>query len=182
MSRIGNKPISLPAGVQIEIAGPRLTFTGPKGNLQFSLPAGITAILDEKFLKLNRKNDEKEVKALHGLARSLANNAVIGVSAGFSKDLELIGTGYRVAASGANLVFSLGHSHPITFTAVPGISLTVDGQTKVRVTGIDKQLVGQVAANIRRLRPPEPYKGKGIRYVGEVVRHKAGKAAAKTTA
>lgn len=182
MSRIGNKPIHLPDSVKVEVNGKKLTMTGPKGTLFVDVPSGITPSLEDKLLKFSRTSDTNQFKALHGLARSLANNAIIGVSHGYSKDLELIGTGYRVAASGANLTFSLGLSHPIVFKAVPGVALAVEGQTKVKITGIDKQLVGQVAANIRALRPPEPYKGKGIRYADEVVRRKPGKAAAKTAA
>lgn len=182
MSRIGNRPIHLPDSVKASVSGKKISFTGPKGDLFVDLPSHTSATVEGNLLKISRSSDEKEAKAYHGLARSLANNAVIGVSSGFVKDLELVGTGYRVAASGANLTFSLGLSHPVIFKAVPGVTLAVEGQTKVKVTGIDKQIVGQVAANIRALRPPEPYKGKGIRYSDEVIRRKAGKAAAKTAA
>jgi large subunit ribosomal protein L6 len=182
MSRIGNKPVHIPDSVKITIDGKKLTMVGPKGTLFVDMPGGITAAVDEKLLKVARTSDTNQFKALHGLARSLANNAIIGVSAGYVKDLELVGTGYRVAVAGANLVFSLGLSHQITFKPVQGVTLAVEGQTKIKITGIDKQLVGQVAANIRALRPPEPYKGKGIRYVDEVVRRKPGKAAVKSAA
>ena len=182
MSRIGAKPINLPESVKVDISGGKMNFSGPKGNLVVALPKGISASVEEKRLKLTRSGEDKFARAFHGLGRSLAQNAVVGVSEGFTKELELVGTGYRVAAQGGNLVFSLGYSHPITFKAVPGITLTIEGNNKVKVTGIDKQLVGQVAANIRELRAPEPYKGKGVRYTDEVIRRKAGKAAAKSAA
>lgn len=182
MSRIGNKPIILPNSVKLEIGSDKLMFTGPKGNLKVGFPKVIKASSEEGKLKIVRSNDEKSTKALHGLVRSLAQNAVIGVTTGYSIDLELVGTGYRVALQGGNLVLSLGFSHPITVKPVEGISFAVEGNTKIKVEGIDKQLVGQVAANIRKLRPPEPYKGKGIRIVGEVIRRKPGKATAKGAA
>lgn len=182
MSRIGVKPINLPESVKVDITDGKMNFTGPKGNLSVTLPDGISAQVEDKRLKLTRSGEDKFARALHGLGRSLAQNAVIGVSEGFTKELELVGTGYRVSAQGGNLVFSLGYSHPITFKAVSGITFAVEGNNKVKVTGIDKQLVGQVAANIRALRSPEPYKGKGIRYTDEVIRRKAGKAAAKSAA
>lgn len=182
MSRIGVKPINLPESVKVDITDGKMNFTGPKGNLSVTLPDGISAQVEDKRLKLTRSGEDKFARALHGLGRSLAQNAVIGVSEGFTKELELVGTGYRVSAQGGNLVFSLGYSHPITFKAVNGITFAVEGNNKVKVTGIDKQLVGQVAANIRALRSPEPYKGKGIRYTDEVIRRKAGKAAAKSAA
>lgn len=182
MSRIGNKPITLPDSVKLEIGKDKLTFAGPKGSLAVDLPKVITVSQEAGKIKVIRSNDEKSVKALHGLVRSLAQNAVIGVTAGYSKDLELVGTGYRVALQDGNLVLSLGFSHPITVKPVEGVIFAVEGNTKIKVAGIDKQLVGQVAANIRKLRPPEPYKGKGIRVVGEVIRRKPGKAAAKGAA
>ncbi len=182
MSRIGNKPIHLPQTVKVEIERERLLFTGPKGNLEVVLPRVISVANEDGLLKFSRTSDEKSIKALHGLVRSLSQNAIIGVTNGYSKDLELVGTGYRVAPSGTNLVLSLGFSHPITVNPVVGVTFAVEGNTKIKVTGIDKQLVGQVAANIRKLRPPEPYKGKGIRIVGEIIRRKSGKAAAKGAA
>jgi len=182
MSRIGNKPIHLPQSVKVEITRDQIKVAGPKGNLEVTLPKVITAKSDAGLLQFSRTSDEKSIKALHGLVRSLSANAILGVTTGFSKDLELVGTGYRVATSGANLVLSLGYSHPIVFNPVSGVTFAVEGNTKIKLTGIDKQLVGQVAANIRKLRPPEPYKGKGIRIVGEVIRRKSGKAAAKTAA
>lgn len=178
MSRIGNKPIVLPESVKVEIKDGKLNITGPKGSLVVALPEKITAEIEGTHLKLNRHGEDKFARAYHGLGRSLAYNAVVGVSHGFTKELELVGTGYRVVASGGDLVFSLGFSHPITFNAVAGVSFAVEGNNKIKVEGIDKQLVGQIAANIRALREPEPYKGKGIRYSDEVVRRKAGKAAA----
>jgi large subunit ribosomal protein L6 len=182
MSRIGIRPITLPESVKVEINAGKINFSGPKGNLSVDLPSKINAAVDGKFLKVTRTGDDKVVRAFHGLGRSLAQNAVIGVSNGFTKELELVGTGYRVALQGGSLVLSLGFSHPITFAAVPGVTLTVEGNNKIKITGIDKQLVGQVAANIRKLKEPEPYKGKGIRYSDEVVRRKPGKAAAKGAA
>lgn len=179
MSRIGAKPIILPESVKVDIQAKKLNFTGPLGNLSVDLPAGVSASVEEGKLKVVRAGDDKVARANHGLGRSLAQNAVIGVSTGYAKELELVGTGYRVVSQGTNLVFSLGFSHPITFASVPGVTFVVDGNNKVKVSGIDKQLVGQVSANIRELRPPEPYKGKGIRYSDEVVRKKAGKTAAK---
>lgn len=179
MSRIGQKPITIDSSVKIDVKGQLVSVTGPKGVLTVSLPTAVKAELVDGSLVVTRNGSDKQTKAYHGLSRSLLNNAVSGVTEGFTKELELVGTGYRVAAQGGNLVFSLGFSHPINFTAVPGITFAVDGNNKLKITGIDKQLVGQVAANIRKLRPPEPYKGKGIRYVNEVIRRKAGKAAAK---
>lgn len=182
MSRIGSRPITLPDSVKVEIVRDQLNFTGPKGSLSVTLPEKITAALEDGHLKIARKGEDKVARAYHGLGRSLAQNAVIGVSHGYTKELELVGTGYRVALQGGNLVLSLGFSHPITFVAVPGVAFAIEGNTKIKIVGIDKQLVGQVAANIRKLRPPEPYKGKGIRYSDEVIRRKAGKAAAKGAA
>lgn len=182
MSRIGSRPITLPDSVKVEINRDQLNFTGPKGNLSVTLPEKITATLEEGHLKIARKGEDKVARAFHGLGRSLAQNAVIGVSNGYTKELELVGTGYRVALQGGNLVLSLGFSHPITFSPVAGVTFTVEGNNKIKIVGIDKQLVGQVAANIRKLREPEPYKGKGIRYSDETVRRKAGKAAAKGAA
>ena len=178
MSRIGNAPIAVPSGVDINVDGANVTTKGPKGELDMTLPEGITAHVDGEQLVVERPNDEKESKALHGLARSLVNNMVIGVSEGFRKDLEIIGVGYRAAAKGKNgLDLQLGFSHPVSYTAPDGIEFDVPDQQKISVIGIDKQVVGQVAAEIRAFRKPEPYKGKGIRYVGEHVIRKAGKAA-----
>ena len=156
MSRIGTRPITLPESVKVDIAKGSLSVTGPKGNLTVPLPEKISAKLEDNRLVFSRTGEDKTVKALHGLGRSLAANAIIGVSAGYTKELELVATGYRVVLQGGNLVLSLGFSHPVTFQAVPGITFAVEGNNKIKVVGIDKQLVGQVAANIRKLRPPEP--------------------------
>ncbi|MEM7096359.1 MAG: 50S ribosomal protein L6 [Actinomycetota bacterium] len=178
MSRIGNAPIPVPSGVDVSVDGRQVTTKGSKGELSYTLPEGISASVDGDTLTLERPDDERESKALHGLARSLVNNMVIGVSEGFRKDLEIIGVGYRAAAKGKNgLDLQLGYSHPVSYTAPDGIEFEVPDQQKISVIGIDKQAVGQVAAEIRAFRKPEPYKGKGIRYVGEYVIRKAGKAA-----
>lgn len=178
MSRIGNEVIPVPSGVDISIDGQNISTKGPKGELSYTMPEGITASVDGDELALERPNDERQSKALHGLARSLVNNMVIGVTEGFRKDLEIIGVGYRAAANGKNgLDLQLGFSHPVSYTAPDGIEFEVPDQQKISVIGIDKQAVGQVAAEIRAFRRPEPYKGKGIRYVGERVIRKAGKAA-----
>jgi large subunit ribosomal protein L6 len=178
MSRIGNATIPVPSGVDITIDGQNISTKGPKGELTYTMPEGISASVDGEELTIARPNDERDSKALHGLARSLVNNMVIGVTEGFRKDLEIIGVGYRAAAKGKNgLDLQLGFSHPVVYTAPDGIEFEVPDQQKISVIGIDKQAVGQVAAEIRAFRKPEPYKGKGIRYVGEHVIRKAGKAA-----
>ncbi|WP_309130389.1 50S ribosomal protein L6 [Brevibacterium sp.] len=176
MSRIGKNPISVPSGVEVKIDGQDVAVKGPKGELSVTIAEPITVSLDDSVVTVTRPNDERESRSLHGLSRTLINNMVIGVTEGYSKGLEIVGTGYRVQAKGSNLEFALGYSHPITVEAPEGISFTVDGQTKLAVHGIDKQLVGETAANIRKLRKPEPYKGKGVRYAGENVRRKVGKA------
>ena len=178
MSRIGNNPIPLPSGVAVAITGTALTVQGPKGELNIDLPEGIPARQDGDDLVVERPNDDQQSKALHGLARSLVNNMITGVSEGFRKDLEIIGVGYRCAAKGSNaLELQLGFSHPVNYQAPDGIQFEVPDQQKISISGIDKQVVGQVAAEIRAFRKPEPYKGKGIRYVGEHVIRKAGKQA-----
>jgi large subunit ribosomal protein L6 len=182
MSRIGRKPLYLPETVKYEKADGILRFTGPKGTLESVLPKGINIEVKDNVLSFTRENDIPATRALHGLARRLAQNAVSGVTEGFAKDLQLIGTGYRVAAYPEGLSLSVGFSHPVIFKKVPGVTITVDGQDKIKIVGIDKQLVGQVAANIRDIKKPEPYKGKGIRYVDEVVIKKQGKTATKTAA
>ena len=176
MSRIGKQPISVPSGVEVNINGPKLDVKGPKGNLSVTIPEPISVKLDDGTLTVERPNDERESRALHGLTRTLINNQIIGVTEGYSKQLEIVGTGYRVQAKGQNLEFSLGYSHTITVEPPEGITFQVEGSNKVTVTGIDKQLVGETAANIRKLRKPEPYKGKGVRYAGEQIRRKVGKA------
>jgi large subunit ribosomal protein L6 len=181
MSRIGNQPITLPQGVSIEKQENTIVVTGPKGKLVVPMHSSITFSQEENIANLKRKNDEKEAKALHGLTRSLLNNAVIGVTEGYQKRLELVGTGYRVKKEGEKLILNVGFSHEVTIDPVVGVDIQVEGNNAIVLSGIDKQLVGQFTANIRRVRPPEPYKGKGIRYKDEVVRRKSGKAA-KTAA
>ena len=176
MSRIGKLPIPVPAGVEVKIDGQVVEVKGPKGTLTHTVPAPIAVALEESTVVVTRPNDERLARSLHGLTRTLIANNIQGVTEGFTKGLEIVGTGYRVAAKGSALEFALGYSHPITVEPPAGISFTVEGNTKVTVHGIDKQAVGEVAANIRKLRKPEPYKGKGVRYAGEVVRRKAGKA------
>jgi large subunit ribosomal protein L6 len=177
MSRIGRLPVPVPSGVEVSIDGQSVTVKGPKGTLNhvISEPIGI-ARAEDGTLEVSRPNDERNSRSLHGLTRSLVANMVIGVTEGYEKRLEIVGTGYRVLAKGSNLEFALGFSHPVTVTAPEGITFTVDGPTRLAVQGIDKQQVGEVAANIRKLRKPDPYKGKGVRYAGEQVRRKVGKA------
>jgi large subunit ribosomal protein L6 len=179
MSRIGRLPIAVPAGVTVAIDGPRVTVTGPKGTLSHTVASPIEVTQDDGQLLVTRPDDERASRALHGLTRTLIANMVIGVTTGYEKAMEIVGTGYRVAAKGSALEFSLGFSHPVLIEAPDGISFAVDTPTKFKVQGIDKQLVGEVAANIRKLRKPDPYKGKGVRYEGEVIRRKAGKAGKK---
>lgn len=176
MSRIGNSPISLPDGVEVKIKGDMVEVKGPKGSLTQTLTEGITATVDDGVVTIARDSDERNVRALHGLMRSLINNLVIGVSDGYSKELTAVGVGYRAALKGKQLELQVGFSHPVMIDAPEGITFEVPEPTRIIVEGTDKQLVGQVAANIRAVRPPEPYKGKGIRYVDEHVRRKAGKA------
>lgn len=180
MSRIGKKPLHLPTTVKMEVSDTSLKFTGPKGTLESVLPKGITLSEKDGVLSFERTTNEPSVRALHGLARRLAQNAITGVTEGFVKDLQLVGTGYRVATHADGISLSLGFSHPVIFKKVAGVTITVEGQDKIKVVGIDKQLVGQVAANIREIKKPEPYKGKGIRYVDEVIIKKQGKSAGKT--
>jgi large subunit ribosomal protein L6 len=177
MSRIGKTPIPVPSGVDITISGASVSVKGPKGELSRTVPGGITVRQDGDVLVVERPDDERESRALHGLVRSLVNNMVVGVTDGFRKELDIVGVGYRAAANGKDkLDMSLGFSHPVVVQAPSGIEFVVPQPTRIEVHGIDKQLVGQVAADIRALRKPEPYKGKGVRYVDERVRRKAGKA------
>ena len=176
MSRIGKLPVPVPAGVDVTISGALVTIKGPKGTLEHTVPTPITVAQDDGSLVVSRPDDERESRALHGLTRTLLANIVTGVTQGYEKKLEIVGTGYRVAAKGQSLEFALGFSHPVTVTAPEGITFAVESPTKFSVAGIDKQQVGEVAANIRKIRKPEPYKGKGVRYAGEVVRRKVGKA------
>ena len=175
MSRIGLAPIAVPKGVEITINGQVVNVKGSKGTLEVELPEPITATVEDDEIKVSRPDDDRKNRALHGLSRSLVNNAVVGVTEGYTKKMEIFGVGYRVQQKGKDLEFSLGYSHPILIEAPEGITFAVDGATKLSVSGIDKQLVGQVAAYIRRLRKDDPYKGKGIRYDGEQVRRKVGK-------
>jgi large subunit ribosomal protein L6 len=179
MSRIGKKVISVPAGIKIKMRDDLVEVEGPKGTLTSRIPAGIRFELNDSQLTAVRSSETKEQKALHGLARSLVANAVKGVTQGFQKELEIHGIGYRAELRGKSVVFSLGFSHPIDFPIPSGISIAVDKQTRLTISGIDKQKVGQTAATIRSLRKPEPYKNKGIRYVGEVLKKKVGKTGAK---
>ena len=176
MSRIGKLPIPVPSGVTATIDGQSLTVTGPKGSLNLDVAAPITVTEEDGVLVVKRPNDEGPSKALHGLTRTLVNNMVTGVTEGYTKTLEIVGTGYRVTAKGQDLEFALGYSHSITVKAPEGITFAVETPNKFSVSGIDKQLVGETAAKIRKLRKPEPYKGKGVRYQNEVIRRKAGKA------
>ena len=178
MSRIGRAPIPVPSGVDVTFAGPTVTVKGPQGTLVRTLPEPITVRQEEQELLVERPNDERQNRALHGLVRSLVANMVTGVSAGYTKELEIVGVGYRAAApSPTRLDLALGFSHPVGMDAPEGITFEVPTPTRIIVKGIDKEAVGQVAANIRKIRKPEPYKGKGVRYAGERVLRKAGKAA-----
>jgi large subunit ribosomal protein L6 len=177
MSRIGKLPIEVPSGVEVTVEGTLATVTGPRGTLAQTIPTSISVRQEGNQLVVQRPDDEREHRSLHGLVRSLMANMVEGVTKGFEKQLEIQGVGYRVQAQGSDLVFSLGYSHQIPVKAPEGITFEVTSPTRFSVKGIDKQQVGQVAADIRRLRKPDPYKGKGVRYAGEVVRRKAGKTA-----
>src|SRR6202012_3208397 len=176
MSRIGRLPIPIPSGVDVAIDGQAVSVKGPKGALNLTIAEPISVVQEDGIIRVTRPNDEGKVRALHGLSRSLIANMVTGVTQGFSKTLEIVGVGYRVQAKGRDLEFSLGFSHPVPVTAPEGITLRVESPTRFVVEGNDKQQVGEVAANIRKIRKPEPYKGKGVRYQGEQVRRKVGKA------
>ena len=176
MSRIGTQPIAIPAGVEVNIDGAHVSVKGPKGTLEYTITAPIIAAIEDGHVVVSRPDDERLSRSLHGLTRTLIANMIEGVTNGYSKQLEITGTGYRVVAKGKDLEFALGFSHPVSVVAPEGIEFTVDSQTKFTVKGIDKQLVGETAARIRKIKKPEPYKGKGIHYVGEVIRRKAGKA------
>ena len=177
MSRIGRMPVVVPSGVDVAIDGALVTVKGPKGTLSHTVVTPITVEKNDGVLHVTRPDDERESRARHGLTRTLVNNMVVGVTEGYEKKLEIVGVGYRVLSKGpTQLEFQLGYSHSITVNAPEGITFTVDGPTRLGVQGIDKQLVGEVAANIRKLRKPEPYKGKGVRYAGEHIRRKVGKA------
>jgi large subunit ribosomal protein L6 len=176
MSRIGRLPIVIPSGVDVAIDGRLVTVRGPKGELSLTVKEPIEVSQQDGVITVTRPNDEGEIRALHGLSRSLIANMVTGVTQGYSKTLEIVGVGYRVQARGRDLEFALGFSHPVPVSAPDGITFRVETQTRFVVEGIDKQQVGEVAANIRKLRKPDPYKGKGVRYQGEQIRRKVGKA------
>jgi large subunit ribosomal protein L6 len=176
MSRIGKSPIDLPSGVEVKVSGNVVSVKGPKGTLTQEIQPSMSVDIDDGTVTVSRENDERQVRALHGLTRSLINNMVIGVTDGYSKELTAVGVGYRAALKGNTLELQVGFSHPVSIEAPEGIAFDVPEPTKIIVSGIDKQMVGQIAANVRAVRPPEPYKGKGIRYVDEYVRRKAGKA------
>ncbi len=176
MSRIGNKPVALPPKVKVSVSSDRsVQVEGPKGKLSWQLPEGIEGKVEGESVKLERKSETRQVRALHGLARALVNNMVTGVSTGFTRNLEIQGVGFKAAVQGQKLNLSLGYSHPVVFEIPKDIKITVNENTKLLIEGIDRQLVGQVAANIRAYYPPEPYKGKGVRYSDEQVRRKEGK-------
>ena len=179
MSRIGKKPIPIPAGVKIQVSEGAVEVQGPKGKLRQALPPGIVFKQEDATLVARTVREDKELGKFHGLARSLVANAVVGVTQGFKKELDIVGVGYRAELKGKQVQFALGYSHPVVFDVPTGIDVAIDKQTHITVTGIDRQAVGQVAANIRRLRKPDPYKQKGVRYTGEVLKKKAGKTGAK---
>lgn len=179
MSRVGKKSITVPDKVKVNITGSKVAVEGPKGKLEWELPNGISATIEGDSLTVDRASESREHRALHGTSRSLINNMIIGVSQGFEKNLEIIGVGFRAAVKGAILDLSLGKSHPINQPIPAGLTVTVTDNTKVKVEGIDKQMVGQFAAEVRSYYPPEPYKGKGVRFAGEVIRRKEGKSVGK---
>jgi large subunit ribosomal protein L6 len=179
MSRIGKKPITVPKGVTVKVLGNAVEVQGPKGRLTQAFPGGINFELADGHLTATRASDEPSLAKYHGLARSLVANAVTGVTDGFKRELDIVGVGYRAELKGKQVIFALGYSHAVVFDVPPGIDIAIDKQTHITVTGVDRQLVGQVAANIRRLRKPDPYKQKGVRYTGEVLKKKAGKTGAK---
>ena len=179
MSRIGRLPIAVPGGVDVAIDGRTVTVKGPKGSLSHSVAAPIEVAQEGTTVTVTRPDDERYSRSLHGLTRTLISNMVVGVTQGYEKKLEIVGTGYRVTAKGSNLEFALGYSHSITVEPPTGITFTVEAPTRFSVSGIDKQQVGEVAANLRKLRKPDPYKGKGVRYAGETIRRKVGKAGKK---
>jgi large subunit ribosomal protein L6 len=176
MSRIGRLPIDIPAGVDVVVDGRDVSVKGPKGQLALTVAQPITVAIEDGRVVVTRPDDERVSRSLHGLTRSLIANNIQGVTQGYSKSLDVVGTGYRVQARGANVEFALGFSHPVVVEPPAGITFAVEGNNRLTVSGIDKQAVGETAANIRKIRKPEPYKGKGVRYTGEVVRRKAGKA------
>jgi large subunit ribosomal protein L6 len=178
MSRIGKKPIALPKGVSVNVHADGVEVKGPKGTLKQRVPPGVKFAVKGAELQAETVRPDPELSKFHGLARSLMANAVVGVTEGFKKELDIVGVGYRAELKGRQVIFALGYSHPVVFDIPPGIDIAVDKQTHITVTGIDRQLVGQVAANIRRMRKPDPYKQKGVRYMGEVLKKKVGKTGA----
>ena len=178
MSRIGKKPIPIPKGVTVKVDGTVVDLKGPKGQMRQALPPGIVVVIEDGQIMARRERDEKALAKFHGLGRSLVANAVQGVSEGWKRELDIVGVGYRAELKGKQVHFALGYSHPVVFDVPTGIDVAVDKQTHLTVTGVDRQLVGQVAANMRRLRKPDPYQQKGVRYMGEVLKKKAGKTGA----
>jgi large subunit ribosomal protein L6 len=178
MSRIGKKPIAIPKGVTIKVDASGVEVKGPKGQMRQALPPGVTAVVEDGQLLTRKAADERELDKFHGLARSLVSNAVLGVTEGWKRELDIVGVGYRAELKGKQIVLALGYSHPVVFDVPAGIDVAIDKQTHITVTGVDRQLVGQVAANLRRLRKPDPYQQKGVRYTGEVLKKKAGKTGA----
>lgn len=179
MSRIGRKPIDVPSGVEVKIDGSHITVKGPKGTLEREIHRDITVVMEGSQIIVTRPSDDKAHRALHGLTRALVNNMVVGVTEGFKRELEVNGVGYRAAKQGSDLVMTLGYSHQVIVSEIPGITIEVPAPNKIVISGPDKQQVGQFAANVREKRPPEPYKGKGIKYADEVIRRKVGKTGAK---
>ncbi|MCA1584716.1 MAG: 50S ribosomal protein L6 [Acidobacteria bacterium] len=178
MSRIGKKPIAIPKGVTVKVDAGGVDVKGPKGELRQPLPPGVIAAVEDGTLVTRKVSENREYDKFHGLARSLVNNAVVGVTDGWKKELDIVGVGYRAEAKGKQVVLALGYSHPVVFEIPQGIEIAIEKQTHITVTGVDRQLVGQVAANLRRLRKPDPYQQKGVRYTGEVLKKKAGKTGA----
>jgi len=178
MSRIGKKPIAIPKGVTVKVDGAAVEVKGPKGQLRQALPPGVTVAVEGTQLLTRKAADERELDKFHGLARSLVNNAVLGVTDGWKRELDIVGVGYRAEVKGKQVVLALGYSHPVVFDVPAGVDIAIEKQTHLTVTGVDRQLVGQVAANLRRLRKPDPYQQKGVRYTGEVLKKKAGKTGA----
>ena len=179
MSRIGKKPIAIPKGVTIKVDAGGVEVKGPKGQMKQALPPGVNAVVEDGQVLTRKDADERELDKFHGLARSLVNNAVLGVTEGWKKELNIVGVGYRAELKGKQVVLALGYSHPVIYDVPKGIDVAIEKQTHITVTGVDRQLVGQVAANIRRMRKPDPYKQKGVRYTGEVLKKKVGKTGAK---
>jgi large subunit ribosomal protein L6 len=178
MSRIGKKPIAIPKGVTVKVDGDVVDVKGPKGQLRQPLPPGVNAVIEDGQLVTRKAAEERALDKFHGLARSLVNNAVLGVTEGWKRELDIVGVGYRAEVKGKQVVLALGYSHPVIFDIPTGIDIAIEKQTHVTVTGVDRQLVGQVAANLRRLRKPDPYQQKGVRFTGEVLKKKAGKTGA----